>query len=217
MGGLTKFNLQPWIQDYNIKTFIETGVGHEGNGVAHAQKYDFDKILSVDIDKIFYERAVDKFKNDARVDIHYNDSKLFLKEVLPIQGNILFWLDAHFPNSYLIGHDEFAIDMVKVKKWEQNDKPNDDYINKTPEDIRMPLEKELSIIVEKQDISNCVFIIDDYRCYEPESGNFSGGKHTNRNVLGNSKDSSFFTKLLGKTHNLKIDRSDSGYLIATPK
>jgi hypothetical protein len=215
MGGLRTFNLKPWVDEYKIKTFIETGVGAKGNGITHAQKYDFDKILSVDIDKVYYDNAVDKFKGDNRVDIYYNNSKDFLDEVLPIDGNILFWLDAHFPDSYVKGHDEFA---VNIKDEQTGDsEPSKDYVNNVPKNIRMPLEDELETIINNQDISNCVFLVDDYRCYEPESGNFGLGKHINRHVLGNSTDSTFFDKLLGATHNLEVDRRDSGYLIATPK
>ena len=205
MGGLITFDLKDWVKKYNLTTFIETGVGHEGNGVIHAQKYDFKKILSVDIDKVFHARAVEQFKGDDRVDITLKDSKTFLNDILPIKENIFFWLDAHFPNYQMEGHFDEKIELGK------------DYIDQVPKEIRMPVEDELRIIIQKQDISSSVILIDDYRCYEPESGNFGDGKHVNRHILGNSNNSSFFHDLLRETHDLKIDRRHSGYLIATPK
>ena len=79
MGGLVAFELQQWIDDYNLTTFLETGVGAHGYGIEYAQKYPFEKIVSVDIDKVYYERAVNKFKNYKRVEIYYDNSEDFFK------------------------------------------------------------------------------------------------------------------------------------------
>ncbi len=206
MGRLHDFDLQPWIEEYDIENFIETGVGKYGYGLFYAKKFKFKRILSTDIDKIHYKNALKMFKRDSRIQIHFDNSKDFLNNVLPIDGNILFWLDAHFPVYYQKGHFDKYVPLTE------------EYKNEIPKNIRLPLEDELRVIIEKQDISSSVFLIDDYRCYEPDSDDFENGKHPQKDVLGlDELDSNIFTELLGPTHDLVIDRRDSGYLIATPK
>lgn len=204
MGSLTTFDLKEYIDKYNIDIFIETGLGAKANGIRYASSYNFKKLYSVDIDKIYFDRALNEFKENSKIELHYKDSSKFLDEILPLDGNILFWLDAHFPDYHVENHLDTYI-------------PLNEYKNKVPENIRMPLKAELEIICKKQDITNCVFIVDDYRCYEPESGNFGFGLHQNRNILGCTNDSSFFNILLSETHDTHIDRRHSGYFIATPK
>jgi hypothetical protein len=80
-----------------IKTFIETGT-YLGETVSYL-KNDFDKLISIELDTILYEKAKKKFSRNKRVHIYKGDSGVILRSVLKdISAPCLFWLDGHYSN-----------------------------------------------------------------------------------------------------------------------
>jgi len=203
MGDLRIHELQDFKYNFNLDTFIETGTFH-GDGVAHALNY-FDTIHSIEIDKELAQDAIERFKDNPGVHIHLGTSVEVLELLLPnIDGNILFWLDAHFPGA----------DAHKVR-----------YDNEPDMDIRAPLSRELELISQLRPNKKDVMIIDDLWMYE--DGPFAWGsfdshaKKCNLDInletimKGATLDS--FYAAHEDTHNFTKRYEHQGYLIVTPK
>lgn len=198
MGSISCFNINGYIKNYNIETFIETGTGI-GNGLARAAKFKFNRIISTEIVKELYDRCVKRFKNDKRVEIHNLQSSEFLELVLRGMAisPVLFWLDAHFPGADY-GLAEYNLSCSQ--------------------DVRLPLDVELGIIKENRiPNSNDVIIIDDLRIYEKgpfKSGNIPEKHNT---IPKESRNIDFVYDLFGDTHDIEKSYKNEGYLILTPK
>ncbi len=99
MGELFIFNLGEFMKTYSADTFFETGTGF-GFGVQFARIFPFRKIFSVDIVASEIERLKAPFLCDRRVQLFAGRSVDIMRQVLPqVPGNIIFWLDAHFPGA----------------------------------------------------------------------------------------------------------------------
>ena len=61
MGNLRIFNLNELIRINNAPVFIETGTLY-GDGIVQALRYNFDKIISIEIEPRVAERARQRFK-----------------------------------------------------------------------------------------------------------------------------------------------------------
>lgn len=82
-------------QQYNSQVLIETGT-YLGDMIA-AQKNNFNRIYSVELSKMLWEKAVKRFKNAPHIQILLGDSAVVLKEIVPsIQEPAIFWLDGHY-------------------------------------------------------------------------------------------------------------------------
>jgi hypothetical protein len=189
MGLLTKFDLKAYMEEYNAKTFIETGTCF-GEGVQYAATFNFDKIYSIEYMESFYLNCKKKFSYDSRIEIINNKSTDGLIDLFENNnmGNIVFWLDAHYPY--------------------------DDH-NSGELEIRLPLEMELEIIKKYRKSNNDVILIDDLRIYE--EGNFSLGnlpQHIDRTGYGNIE---FVYKLFSESHTITKDYEHQGYIILIPK
>lgn len=80
---------------YSLKTFVETGT-YLGATV-RASLSTFEKIYTIELDELLFNRAKKKFRNYSKVVVIKGDSAKKLPEVLSkIKGPALFWLDAHF-------------------------------------------------------------------------------------------------------------------------
>jgi hypothetical protein len=78
-------------------TFFETGT-HFGDSVQDALDLGFKKIISVEINDEYYNKCVDKFKDDlnSKVFLFKGDSLLHLPQMLEmVTSRTMFWLDAH--------------------------------------------------------------------------------------------------------------------------
>ena len=122
---------------------------------------------------------------------------------IPKEENILFFLDAHFPGA----------DFHKISYEES--------IRQYKEDA-FPLEQELKLIINNRDVSNDVFVIDDFMLYE--SGDYDTIKegviwkyNWLQEELNIKTESSFIYELFKDTHNFKKDTRHQGYLVITPK
>ncbi len=194
MGELKHFNLNDYIQKYNIEYLIETGTYH-GDAVEYALKFKFKKIYSVELLKENYEFSVNRFKNNEKIVLFNNTSRNGLLEILIKYeiGNCIYWLDAHLPNFY----NKFFGKNYKEEK-----------------DILIPLEEELKVIVANKDVSKDVFIMDDLRIYE--TGKFQAG-NWNDAINAGVGGIDFIYNLLGKTHDIQKIYDDHGYILCTPK
>lgn len=95
--GLTSFDLfKKYKSNYNI--FVETGT-HHGDGVLKALDLGFNKILSVEIDQMYFLECYDKFTDhimEGKVHLFFGDSNTWMDHMLKlIKEPALFWLDGH--------------------------------------------------------------------------------------------------------------------------
>jgi len=80
---------------YKINTLIETGT-YEGEMI-FALREDFEKIISIELDKTLVIEAKKRFSKDKNIKIIMGDSGDKLKSILKsISCPCLFWLDAHY-------------------------------------------------------------------------------------------------------------------------
>ena len=175
-------------KQYLLNNFVETGV-YLGASVQIAYNSGFTSVHSCDINK-------DHINNARRTFPHANiieaDSITFLKELLPIlNGNTLFWLDAHFPEFYSIPYED--------ETW------------------KMPLFKELQLIKEtKVGYQHDVIMCDDMRVMRhPNNPKYVPGEL--EEYLYIDMDWDAFVNQFSDTHDYEILMPDSGAIIWTPK
>jgi hypothetical protein len=178
--------------------FIETGT-HMGNGVLEAQKYPFKKIASIEIIQGQVLKLKNLFKTDIRVEIICDNSHHGLKNLLPqITDNAVFWLDAHFPGADL-----------NVAS----------YTSEKDNDIRLPLEKELTLIKNLRKEFKDLILFDDLFLYK------DNGAHVMK-VWGNRPEimpkqrfsaNEFYKDIFKETHDFEELDQHEGYGILRPK
>lgn len=194
MGAINQFNLSRIIRDYNISYFFETGTW-KGDAVAFALQYSFKKIISTEIIPVIANGAKSRFQQEPRVTIIESNSIEALAAELPsLNGNCLFWLDAHFPGADA-GLERY--DAVK------------------DENIRLPLEKELTIIHELRKNFQDVLIIDDLRVYE--DGPYENGNSPADTLPRKDRNIDFINRLFGKSHIPMRTYRNEGYVLLFPR
>ena len=194
MGFINQFNINRIIRDYSIKYFFETGTW-KGDAVAYALQFPFEKIISAEIIPVIANEAKFRFQHEPRVTILEASSAGALSAELPaLNGNCLFWLDAHFPGA----------DAGLVRYDAIND-----------EDIRLPLEKELTIIHEVRKNYQDILIIDDLRVYE--DGPYENGSAPADTLPKSNRNIDFINWLFGKSHITMKTYRNEGYLLLFPK
>lgn len=204
MGYVSYYDLNYFIKTYKIKNFIETGTLY-GEGVEYAQKYDFDKIVSIEIEDDLAEQARVKFSEDDRVNIITGDSAEKIEEAISIVGGpCIYWLDAHFPGG------------------DRNDEHRKGYMETTSVESRVPLLKEIQTISESPYFSESVLLIDDARLFEENNPNLNnhlrsiGQPDVTRDLLCpyTTKD---LVDILLETHKIvRVDATGEGNYIAVP-
>jgi hypothetical protein len=114
--------------------FIESGT-YFGDTIASI-KEKFQKVYTIDVSQMFYEKAKQRFQGNTNVTCFHGDSSTIMKNLLPlIQEPCIFWLDAHWS----MGNTEFR-------------------------DVHVPLYKELDVILSEMKVASLV-IIDDVRLF----------------------------------------------------
>ena len=194
MGSLKNFNLPKIIAEYNIRYLIETGTW-KGDGVAYAKQFRFEKILSTEIVPSIANAAKERFKNSPKIEILTGNSIDIFKQRLPnLNGNCLFWLDAHFPGAEekINGYNDYA-----------------------DEDVKLPLKKEIELIRSLRKNHHDVILIDDLRIYE--EGPYESGNMPEDILRPSEKNIDFIFQEFGNTHNIVRSYVREGYLIVTPK
>ena len=82
-----------------VSTFVETGTFH-GGGVSTAVRNGFEKVISIEVVKEFYEECTEKFSDkidEGVVELVYGDSAVKFPIVCEnIESPCVFWLDAHY-------------------------------------------------------------------------------------------------------------------------
>lgn len=87
--------LKSFAQDRHPATFVESGTLH-GDTLA-AVRDEFIALFSIELEQTLYEKAVTRFKNDAKISITKGDSGQILQDIIVnIKGPIVFWLDGHY-------------------------------------------------------------------------------------------------------------------------
>lgn len=82
-------------KETGITVLVETGTNL--GAMVEAQKSRFEKVYSIELADVLYERAVERFKQDANVEIVHGDSSIMLPKVIQsIDQRIIFWLDGHY-------------------------------------------------------------------------------------------------------------------------
>ena len=178
---------------YNIDNFVETGTGAaEVVRSISSIKSDLNIHTIEIIEEIFNKN---KISNSylTNVNWHLGQSSEVMPEILPqLEGNTLFWLDAHFPGA------DFGLAS---------------YGDEEDLEKRLPLRSELEIIVEGRDVSNDVFVIDDLRVYE--DGPFETGNWAERNLYGGDG-IAFIEDLFEDTHFVVRSYNKQGFVILLP-
>ncbi len=194
MGFINQFNLNRIVREYDIRYFFETGTW-KGDAVAHALQFPFEMIISAEIIPAIAEEAKSRFQQEPRVTIIEASSTEALSATLPaLNGNCLFWLDAHFPGA---------------------DAGMERYDAIQDEDIRLPLEKELSIIHELRKNYQDLLIIDDLRVYE--EGPYENGNAPADTLPQKNRNLDFINRLFDKSHITMKTYKNEGYLLLFPK
>jgi hypothetical protein len=178
---------------YEIKNFVETGTGA---AEVVRSVYDINSNLNIHtieiIDEI-YEKNKLSFSYLKEVNWHLGQSSEVLPKILPeLEGNTLFWLDAHFPGA------DFGMASY-------GDEPD---ISK-----RLPLQSELELIVKTKDVKNDIFVIDDLRIYE--DGPFEDGSWSDRKKYGGDG-IDFVGELFDETHYVVKSYNKQGFIILLP-
>ena len=202
MGDIKIYNIEEIIERCNIDYFVETGT-LLGDAVEHARGYNLKKIISFEIIEELADKAKSRFEGDDKVEIILGDSSKVLPDTLnKLDGNTIFWLDAHFPGA------DIGIN---------------NYVDDIDSDTNLPLEKEIRAIAERIGKYNDVLIIDDLWIYEDgdwEWGTFDEHMERHGHTVRRSDlckgDTSFIRKLFTRTHKIKIINKFQGSLVLIP-
>lgn len=131
---LTQQHIKKYKTDKH-KIFVESGT-YVGDGVQLAIDCGFEKIISVEISKKYYEYAAERFSSNKSVNIIFGDSYFeFQKICQSLNEPVFFWLDGHF-----------------------------DRFGDTQGFLKCPLLKELDWI-KSMSINNNIIVIDDLRVF----------------------------------------------------
>jgi len=202
MGTLRNFNLNNFIETYNIEFLVETGT-YYGDGVDYANSFNFKHIYSFEIYEPIFNAAKDRFKNNNNITILNKNSSTHLKDIdKDIQKNTLFFLDAHFPGS---------------------DAGLETYVNQKDKNTNLPLKSELEYILTRSNFHD-VIIIDDMRLFVDDPQIQSSSLHDHLKSLGTNyhrRDLVHFDifEELDKftNYNINFDYNHEGYIILTHK
>jgi hypothetical protein len=130
-----KLALEEYILRFKPEVFIETGT-YTGHMVL-SMLDRFQKVYSIELDKVLYQKAVANFQSYKNVQILHGESdKILEKLLLDVETSCLFWLDAHYSGGQ----------TAKA-------------------DIETPIMKELEHILNHPLAERFILLIDDARCF----------------------------------------------------
>lgn len=152
-GDLITLNesfIKKLINEFKTNIFFETGTYY--GGTAMAAMPHFEKTYTVELHDEIFKIIQNKFAPYENVYTLHGSSPEKIKSICPtIEGNILFWLDAHYSGQGT-AHSGIGNSL--------NFEP------KTP-DAYTPIIDEL-IAIKEANISNCTILIDDIRLFGTE-------------------------------------------------
>jgi hypothetical protein len=199
MGEINIFDLTPYVEKHNCKTYFETGTG-KGVCLSHALNFDFEKFYSVDLDEELVNDAKNRFVGYPLTLINDYSSKA-LEQYTPTldQEPVFFFLDAHFPGA----------DFHKMSYEESI---------RTYKDEAFPLHQELTTIKKFRNTDKDVFLIDDFKLYEEGDYEFGGWAYSGlQEELGLVTKSQFIYDLFKDTHTFEKSLRHQGFLFIIPK
>lgn len=84
-----------WGQSSGCKIMVETGT-FIGATTDYASKH-FEKCITIELDPVLYQKAVQRFKDRKNVQVYHGDSGQMLRSLIKqIDQPAIFWLDAHY-------------------------------------------------------------------------------------------------------------------------
>lgn len=194
MGSLTRFNLAKLKKQAGADYFFETGTWR-GDGLAYAARENFRKLFSSEIIASIASQAQERFRNDSRITIINDSSTSALDKYLGlVDGNCIFWLDAHYPG---------AEEGIKG------------YNDEEEEFVKLPLQKELELIAARTGRYQDLILVDDLRIYE--EGPFRKGNLPKDVLPPKVRNTHFVTNLFKNTHEISKLYEDEGYMVLLPK
>lgn len=199
VGSLARHDVGSLMRRHGCVGFVETGTG-AGDGLAAASLHPFAWLRSCEKVPALADRARERFAADSRVAVLCMNSLGFLSLVLDAKRRcdepILFWLDAHFPGA------DYGLAA---------------YGDEANESVRLPLWSELEAIRLMRPGARDVVLIDDLRVYE--EGPFGAGPLPAdvRPACPVSRSAGFVDDMFSRTHLVRRDYSDEGYLLLTPR
>lgn len=199
MGEINIFDLTPYVEKHNCKTYFETGTG-KGVCLSHALNFDFEKFYSVDLDEELVNDAKNRFVGYPLTLINDYSSKA-LEQYVPTlaQEPVFFFLDAHFPGA----------DFHKMSYEESI---------RTYKEEAFPLHLELQSIKKSRNTDKDVFLIDDFKLYEEGDYEFGGWAYSElQEELGLVTKSQFIYDLFKDTHTFEKSLRHQGFLFIIPK
>jgi hypothetical protein len=199
MGEINIFDLTPYVEKHNCKTYFETGTG-KGVCLSHALNFDFEKFYSVDLDEELVNAAKNRFVGYPLTLINDYSSKA-LEQYVPTltQEPVFFFLDAHFPGA----------DFHKMSYEESI---------RTYKEEAFPLHLELQSIKKSRNTDKDVFLIDDFKLYEEGDYEFGGWAYSGlQEELGLVTKSQFIYDLFKDTHTFEKSLRHQGFLFIIPK
>ena len=199
MGEINIFDLTPYVEKHNCKTYFETGTG-KGVCLSHALNFDFEKFYSVDLDEELVNDAKNRFVGYPFTLINDYSSKA-LEQYVPTltQEPVFFFLDAHFPGA----------DFHKMSYEESI---------RTYKEEAFPLHLELQSIKKSRNTDKDVFLIDDFKLYEEGDYEFGGWAYSGlQEELGLVTKSQFIYDLFKDTHTFEKSLRHQGFLFIIPK
>jgi len=214
MGAIQRFNIKKIIDEFDIRYFVETGTleGDAVQFVKDLQCENIKEIHSIEILEDLHQNCQSRFEDDENIHIHHGLSVDVLGDIIQEMGdgNILFWLDAHYP-----GADVGRASYIQKDKDERE---------------VLPMEAEMRIIDNIRGSNHQdVFVCDDLWLYEDgEYGGYGGQLTTLDNHMkiyhnGETKeqmgkpDANFVDELFGDTHDITKSKIDQGYILMFPK
>jgi len=94
-------------RDFRLQVFVETGTLF--GDMIYAQRDNFRKLISIELDEYLYERAVRRFSKFSHIQILHGDSGRKIAEVLQaLDEPGLFWLDAHYSGGITAHGDQMT-------------------------------------------------------------------------------------------------------------
>ena len=87
--------LKHFAEKYQLSTLVETGTYF--GSMVEAMKRQFSRVYSIEFSEELYQKAKQRFADDANVTLLQGDSAVRLKEIVAdLSVPALFWLDAHY-------------------------------------------------------------------------------------------------------------------------
>jgi hypothetical protein len=126
--------LKYFSEKYQLSTLVETGTYF--GSMVEAMKRRFSRVYSIEFSEELYQKAKQRFADDANVTLLQGDSAVRLKEIVGELGvPALFWLDAHYSGG------------VTARA-----------------DLDTPIVEEIRTILSS--VHEHVLVIDDARCFD---------------------------------------------------